>query len=314
MRVFEITLKEEKDAFDSILFHLKKSPSVSSPKGSKGQFANDPGGHHKRARKIFHQWATPRLKGYRAGILRSNVGSSRIAFLTFVGLMQKECGIKMTGIFDMRTVKTFRDNADKFSDEYFTQRVEQEIAASDIKVPRGTIDVVKMIENASTGGKHWSSTYATYWDYGGRTDFGIGPGQVEPPTYNNDVKGSVSFGKLEHTTSIKMLTRAMLETIKRKMEIADARAKGKEPTLEEFAKAWNPINFEKAQGIYKDKMMRDNVEVEPNVKDKEPEVIKPKLRPDTQPKIEPKIEPEQEPPGVLDKIGNIFRGYLDSDS
>ena len=57
-----------------------------------------------------------------------------------------------------------------------------------------------------------------------------------------------------------MLTTAMLETIVRKMRIADSFAKkeGTEnTTLEQFARAWNNVNYTKAKGIYANKPMRD---------------------------------------------------------
>lgn len=293
----------EATAFDNIIGHLKNSPSITDPRR---QFRNDPTGDHKKARAIFHTWAKQRLKGYRAGILRSNVGSSRIAFLSFVGLMQRECGIKVTGIFDIETVRAFEANQDKFTDAYFTAKVK---SFYDPKIPKEYYDVVRAIENQSTGGQHWSSTYATYWNYSGKQDFGIGPGQVEPGTYVKDVKGNVQganfdFANFNHTTDIKMLTKAMSDTIKRKQQIV-----GDGGTLEQFAKAWNPVNFAKAKAVYSGNK-KSTIAVKPklrpdNIGQNEPDDIEQFKKADTSNQVA-----KAPAPGVISQIGKFLQGYF----
>jgi hypothetical protein len=84
--------------------------------------------------------------------------------------MQRECGIPVTGVFDVSTMRGFAQNANRFSDSYISARVEQAISKSKFKVPRGCIDVVKAIENPVNA---WTSAYASYHDVNGNLDSGI---------------------------------------------------------------------------------------------------------------------------------------------
>ena len=303
MRHYELT--ESARMWDNIIANLKQSPSITDPRR---QFRNDPGGYHRSSRQIFHTWAKQRMKGYRAGILRSNVPTSRICFLAFIGLMQRECGIPVTGIFDTATVRAFAQNQDKFTDPYISSRVKQYL---DPKIPREYYEVVKKIENQSTGGAQWSSAYATYWNYTGNQDFGIGPGQVEPETYNKDVKkyghakSNFDFANFEHVTSIERLTKLMNDAINRKMEIAEAKG----GSLEAFAKAWNPDHWDKATAVLRNKG-DDNKTVS---------VPKPKPRPDQVGNKEPddiedfktnKQVAKAPSKGLVSRIGKVLQGYF----
>ena len=324
MLVRDIILeKEEPDNLGNRIINLlKKTPSVNSPIA---QYKNDPNQVHKTARSNFRSWCKRQGLKYVVTntMKRGGPATTRIAFYAFIGMMQKECGMSPTGILDVRTMKTFVEQANRFSDSYISSRVESTISSSSFKVPRNCIDVVKAIENPDNS---WSSTYATYHDITGRLDFGIGPGQVEPNTYG-DIGGSFDFGNLEHTTSIARLTNIMLETIQHKMPFADriAKKQGRSvATLEDFARAWNPINYDKAQKVYgKGIPMRDEV------KGIKPPLDRPaELDPDTPtdiPKIDKKsvdgavqkaLEPKDKQ-GYMQKIkkgfGNILRGDLDSE-
>ena len=141
---------------NQIVSMLKKTPSVDDPIK---QFKNDPNRLHHSARSRFRTWAKRQgLKYVSSNIMnRGGAGTTRIAFYSFVGMMQKECGIPVTGILDVTSMRAFIKNANKFSDSYMTSRVEQAISSSSLKVPRGCIDVVKAIENPDS---NWSSTYA----------------------------------------------------------------------------------------------------------------------------------------------------------
>ncbi len=301
---------------NQIISMLKKTPSVDNPIS---QFKDDPNKVHSSARSRFRSWATRQGLSYvNANVMqRGGAGTTRIAFYSFVGMMQKECGIAVTGILDVSSMKAFVKNANKFSDSYMTSRVEQAIAGSSLKVPRGCIDVVKAIENPDS---NWSSTYATYHDRNGKLDFGIGPGQVEPKTYS-ETGGKFNFGNFNHTTSIDMLTNIMLEAIILKMKYADRLAKkaGKETTtLEDFARAWNYKNFGKAKGVYGDgtPMRPEMVTKAPPARpaELEPKVDKTSIDKAVKKAIEP--EPKQEP-GYFNKLkkglGSMMRNYLDSD-
>lgn len=249
--LLEDIITEDKTT-QSIISLLRKTPKVTSPLD---QFKNDPNGWHRKCRLDFRRWAERAgLKFIKQAVF--NRGGANIAMYTLFGMMQKECGLPVTGILDVATMRGFAKNVDKFNDAYISSRVESAIASSGIKVPRGCIDVVKAIENTTSA---WGSTYASYHDINNRLRHGIGPGQVEPTTYRQDVKGSFDFGNFNHVTSIDMLTMAMLETIVRKMRIADSYAKkeGTEnTTLEQFARAWNNVNYTKAKGVYANKTMR----------------------------------------------------------
>ena len=250
--LLEEVINEDADA-QSIISLLKKTPKVTKPLD---QFKNDPNLWHKKCRLDFRRWAERAgMKFVKQAIF--NRGGANIAMYTFIGMMQRECGLPVNGILDVATMRGFAKNVEKFNDGYISARVENAIASNSIKGPRGTIDVVKAIENTTSA---WGSTYASYHDINNRLRHGIGPGQVEPTTYRQDVKGSFDFGNFNHVTSIDMLTTAMLETIVRKMRIADSFAKkeGTEnTTLEQFARAWNNVNYTKAKGIYANKPMRD---------------------------------------------------------
>ena len=306
---------------------LKKTPSVDSPLL---QFKKDPNKIHNSARSSFRMWCKRMgLKYVHSNVMmRGGPATTRIAFYAFVGMMQKECGISVNGILDVKTMKGFISSSSKFSDSYISNRVENAIASSSFKVPRGCIDVVKAIENP---GKNWGSTYATYHDITGRLDFGVGPGQVEPKTYG-DIGGSFDFGNLEHMTSIDMLTNMMLETIQHKMKFADIIAKKNkrdEATLEDFAKAWNPVNFGKAKKIYGEgQPMRSVIKASPTPPKRPAELDeptqkqKPKLSVDKKSidsAVKTALEPEAptKSPSYYDKLkkgfGNMLRNYLDSE-
>lgn len=313
MRVLEVILEKESDGLlNNIIGNLKKTPKV---KGPIEQFKNDPNKIHSSARAKFRQWAERAgMKFVKQAIF--NRGGANIAMYTFIGMMQRECGLPVNGILDVATMRGFANNQSKFSDSYISARVENAIASNSIKVPRGTIDVVKAIENTTSA---WGSTYASYHDINNRLRHGIGPGQVEPTTYRQDVKGSFDFGNFNHVTSIDMLTTAMLETINLKMYSADRIAKKEDSeitTLEHFAKAWNYKNYGKAKGVYgNDQPMRPGLKTS----------LKPKLRPDPNAPKTPPTKPDKttpvvdvpDEPSYFDKaksgIGKMIRGYFDSE-
>tara|TARA_R110000851_G_scaffold128783_1_gene261328 strand:- start:551 stop:1558 length:1008 start_codon:yes stop_codon:yes gene_type:complete len=269
MLVKEIILEaEESGLANNIVGLLKKTPSVDSPMQ---QFKNDPQKIHAKARAQFREWATRQGLAYlHTNVMRRGKGNTtKIAFYTFIAMMQKECGLPVNGILNVSTMRGFVKNASKFSDSHMNSRVESAIANNGPKVPRGCIDVVKAIENRVNS---WTSTYASYHDRNGVLDFGIGPGQVEPKTYGDVKGGSFDFGNLDHVASIDMLTKAMLETINLKMRFADRLANkdgADTTTLEHFARAWNYINFGKAESVYgKDIPMRKGVVTSPRPKSK----------------------------------------------
>ena len=336
MFVSEILLeKEDKTAQlgQRIINLLKKTPTVSSPLE---QYTNDPNKVHRTARSNFRDWCKRQGMKYvvRNTLVRGGKGAKKIAFYSFIGLMQNECGMEPTGILDVKTMKSFLDNASRFSDSYITQRVESEINSSSYKVPRGCVDVVQRIENQGDG---WSSTYATYHDINNVLDFGVGPGQVEPPTYG-DIGGKFRFDNFNHMTSIYMLTNLMMETIQHKMKFADRRATKNNrefATLEDFAISWNPVHFGKAKSIYGDNIpMRDEVSVkkpltrpdnlgqpvdkEPTKEPSDPQLktIEPYHRTGVGTGLKKELEPKDKQ-GYMQKLkkgfGNILRGYLDSE-
>lgn len=323
MQVIDI-LSERKDDTtslgNSIVAILKKTPSVKKPLE---QFKNDPNKFHSTARSRFRTWATRSGLSYvQTNVMRrGRGGTKRIAMYSFIAMMQKECGVPVTGILDTLSMRAFINNAGKFTDSHISSRVESAIASSSIKVPRGCIDVVQAIENP---GKNWGSTYATYHDRNGKLDFGIGPGQVEPATYK-ETGGSFNFGDLDSIASIDKLTVIMLEAINLKMQYADriAKKEGKEiTTLEDFARAWNYKNYNKAQGVYGDnKPMRDTPSTKPKEKPKSepklPDVPKDDIDKAVNKALSPDADVQKTEPGYIDKLktgfGNILRGYLDSD-
>jgi hypothetical protein len=316
MRVLEVILEKESDGLlNNLIGNLKKTPKV---KGPIEQFKNDPNKIHSSARAKFRQWATRSGLAYlNTNVMeRGSAGTTRIAFYSFVAMMQKECGLPVTGILDVATMRGFANNQSKFSDSYMNSRVEKAIASSGINVPRGCIDVVRAIENKVSS---WTSTYATYHDRNGKLDFGIGPGQVEPKTYGDVKGGTFDFGNLDHVASINLLTKAMIETINLKMYSADRIAKKEDSeitTLEHFAKAWNYKNYSKAKGVYgNDQPMRPGLKTS----------LKPKLRPDPNAPKTPPTKPDKttpvvdvpDEPSYFDKaksgIGKMIRGYFDSE-
>ena len=316
-----ITEKEDRSVklADNIINLLKKTPKAEKA-GSKGQFKNDPNKIHASARAKFREWC--RMQGLKyVGPNIMNRGGSRIRFYTFIGLMQRECGIPVTGVFDVSTMRGFAQNANRFSDSYISARVEQAISKSKFKVPRGCIDVVKAIENPVNA---WTSAYASYHDVNGNLDSGIGPGQVEPGTYGDVKGGSFDFGKFEHVTSLDKLTDLMLEGIQLKMKFADVIAKKEDSeitTLEHFARAWNYVHYKKAQSVYGlDTPMRMTSSPKPKLRPDTDKPELPKPKPDIKTKTVPKMDnpenPKQEP-GYFDRlksgIGNMVRGYFDSE-
>ena len=323
MQVIDI-LSERKDDTtslgNSIVAILKKTPSVKKPLE---QFKNDPNKFHSTARSRFRTWATRSGLSYvQTNVMRrGRGGTKRIAMYSFVAMMQKECGVPVTGILDTQSMRAFINNAGKFTDSHISSRVESAIASSSVKVPRGCIDVVQAIENP---GKNWGSTYATYHDRNGKLDFGIGPGQVEPATYK-ETGGSFDFSDLDSIASIDKLTVIMLEAINLKMQYADriAKKEGKEiTTLEDFARAWNYKNYDKAQTVYGDnKPMRDTPSTKPKEKPKTepklPDVPKDDIDKAINKALSPDADVQKTEPGYIDKLktgfGNILRGYLDSD-
>lgn len=319
MRYREFVTEDENTGLgNNIISLLRKSPSVDSPRGSNGQFKNDPDNYHRQARAQFRNWC--RRQGLRyVGPNIMNRGGSAIRFYTFVGLMQRECGIRVTGILDVSSMRSFIENSDKFNDSYISSQVEKHISGSTLKVPRGCIDVVKAIENYTDS---WTSAYASYHDINGRLDSGIGPGQVEPNTYSEG-SGRFDYANFDHVTSLKKLTDLMMEGIQLKMPYADRlanRAQAPTTTLEHFAKAWNFKHYDKAAGVYgQDEPMRPDIQpIRPKVRptDDEPETTAPvtNTEPDD---IEDFKEPEADSPSYWDRmksgIGKTLRNYLDSE-
>ena len=327
MLVKEIILeKEDKTAAlgQQIISILKKTPTAQRS-GSKGQFKNDPGKLHASARAKFREWCIRQGMSYvNPNIM--NRGGSKIRFYTFVGMMQRECGIPTSGVLDVSTMKGFMENSNKFSDNYINSRVESSISSSGVNVPRGCIDVVKAIENPVNA---WTSAYASYHDVNGNLDSGIGPGQVEPKTYGDVKGGTFNFANWDDVTSIEKLTKLMLETILLKMKFGDriAKKEGRETaTLEDFARAWNYKHFSKAKNIYmqggpmrpvmtsKNPIKRPT-ELEPTKKDPKQDT-KTAIDKAVKKAIEPEAEPDDKPGyfGRLKKgLGNMMRNYLDSD-
>ena len=318
MLVKEIITEDENASLgDNIVNLLRKSPAVNSPRGSKGQFKNDPNNYHQQARAQFRNWCRRQgLKYIGPNIM--NRGGSKIRFYTFIGIMQRECGVPVTGILDVSSMRSFIDNSDKFNDSYMNAKVEQSINNSVHKVPRKCVEVVKAIENSVDS---WTSTYASYHDVNGKLDSGIGPGQVEPATYR-DGGGSFNYANFDDVTDIKKLTDLMIEGIQLKMPFADRLAKNeqaKTTTLEHFARAWNHKHFNKAAGVYgKDEPMR------PSVKSKRPKArpsdddtkLDTKVAQTPEPKTKPTKEPEAEPgywDSIKSGIGKTIRNYLDSE-
>ena len=324
MLVREIVLeKEDKTAAlgQQIISILRKTPSAQRS-GSKGQFKNDPGKLHRSARAKFREWCIRQGMSYvNPNIM--NRGGSKIRFYTFIGMMQRECGLSASGVLDVSTMKGFIENSNKFNDNYINSRVESSIASSGVSVPRGCIDVVKAIENPVNA---WTSAYASYHDVNGNLDSGIGPGQVEPKTYGDVKGGTFNFADWDDVTSIEKLTKLMLETILLKMTFGDriAKKQGRETaTLEDFAKAWNYKHYGKAKNVYGDGTpMRPEMvtkaplerpaELDPTKK--EPKVDKTAIDKAVKKAIEP--EPKEEP-GYFSKLkkglGSMMRNYLDSD-
>tara|TARA_S200000501_G_scaffold85868_1_gene78611 strand:+ start:9658 stop:10641 length:984 start_codon:yes stop_codon:yes gene_type:complete len=326
MLVQEIILEKEDKTValgQQIISILKKTPTAQRS-GSKGQFKNDPGGLHRSARAKFREWCISQGMAYiNPNIM--NRGGTPIRFYTFVGMMQKECGLPTSGVLDVSTMKGFMENSSKFNDNYINSRVESSIASSGVSAPRGCIDVVKAIENPINA---WTSAYASYHDVNGNLDSGIGPGQVEPKTYGDVKGGTFNFADWDDVTSIEKLTKLMLETILLKMKFGDRIAKkdGRETaTLEDFGKAWNYKHYGKAKSLYGDGVpMRDKLVTKPPLKrpaelepsKKEPTVDKTAIDKAVKKAIEPKAEPEDKPGyfGRLKKgLGNMMRNYLDSD-
>ena len=326
MLVHEILIEKKDKTADlgqTIISLLKKTPKAKRA-GSQGQFQNDPGKIHAKARAYFRTWCKRNgMKYINPNIM--NRGGSKIRFYTFVGMMQKECGLPVSGVLDVSTMKGFLENSNRFTDNYINSRVEQSISSSSSSVPRGCIDVVKAIENPVN---LWTSAYASYHDINGRLDSGIGPGQVEPKTYGDVKGGTFNFADWDDVTSIQKLTTLMLEAIQLKMGFADRIAKkgGREfATLEDFAKAWNYKHFGKAKNIYGDaKPMRpemvtkapptrpDDLETQP----KAPKVDKTAIDKAVTKALEPDPKPEEKPGyfGRLKKgLGSMVRNYLDSD-
>ena len=318
MLVQEIILEKEDKTValgQQIISILKKTPTAQRS-GSKGQFRNDPGGLHRSARAKFREWCIDQGMAY----INPNImgrGGTPIRFYTFVGMMQKECGLPTSGVLDVSTMKGFMENSSKFNDNYINSRVESSIASSGVSAPRGCIDVVKAIENPINA---WTSAYASYHDVNGNLDSGIGPGQVEPKTYGDVKGGTFNFADWDDVISIEKLTKLMLDTILLKMRFGDriAKKEGRETaTLEDFAKAWNYKHYGKAKSIYGDNTpMRPEMVVTAPLKrptELEPKKKKPKNTKTAintaikQKAIEPKAEPEDKPGyfGRLKKLSLI---------
>ena len=301
----------------TIISYLRKSPKVTKS-GGKGQFQNDPDQIHSQARRLFREWCGQQgMKYITQNIMTrgKGKGTSKIAFYTFVGMMQRECGIPVTGVLDVQSMTAFAENAGRFNDTYITNRVERAIGNFKYK---GCIKVVKAIENP---GNTWGSTYASY--HGGGKDIGIGPGQVEYKTYTDVKGGSFDYGNFDHVTSIDMLTSLMLEAIVLKMSFADRIAKKEKrdiATLEDFGRAWNYKHYSKAKSVYgKDIPMRPEMKTKmppnrPNNLGKQPsQVDKTSIDKAVNKAMQPQQNTQSEP-GYIDKLktglGNLVKGYF----
>ena len=90
MRVLEVILEKESNGLlNNLIGNLKKTPKV---KGPIEQFKNDPNKIHSSARAKFRQWAARSGLAYlNTNVMeRGSAGTTRIAFYSFVAMMQKE--------------------------------------------------------------------------------------------------------------------------------------------------------------------------------------------------------------------------------